>query len=76
MGDDRGSILTLVGDSMDNSSTFLEPKPHIVNCTSHPIRATLNLHLLNSYQISTWEKCLLPFISFTFSLVCKGSGSV
>ncbi|MBA0754406.1 hypothetical protein Gogos_020124 [Gossypium gossypioides] len=31
---------------MDNSSTFLEPKPHIVNHTSHPIRAISNLRPL------------------------------
>ncbi|MBA0770398.1 hypothetical protein Gotri_019043 [Gossypium trilobum] len=64
MADDRGSVLTLVGDFMDNSNTFLELKPHIVNRTSHPIRAMPDLHLLNSYQISTWEKRLLPFITF------------
>ncbi|MBA0787216.1 hypothetical protein Gotri_026166 [Gossypium trilobum] len=49
---------------MDNSSTLLEPKPHIVNRTSHPIRAMSNLRPLNSHQISTWEKRLLPFITF------------
>ncbi|MBA0787212.1 hypothetical protein Gotri_026166 [Gossypium trilobum] len=64
MGDDQGSVLALVGDSMDNSSTLLEPKPHIVNRTSHPIRAMSNLRPLNSHQISTWEKRLLPFITF------------
>ncbi|PPD86122.1 hypothetical protein GOBAR_DD16954 [Gossypium barbadense] len=52
-GDNRGSILTLVGDSMDNSSTFLEPKPHIVNRTSHPIRAMPNLCPFDSYQNKT-----------------------
>ncbi|MBA0755899.1 hypothetical protein Gogos_020513 [Gossypium gossypioides] len=31
---------------MDNLSTFLEPKPHIVNRTSHPIRAMPNLRPL------------------------------
>ncbi|MBA0755928.1 hypothetical protein Gogos_020386 [Gossypium gossypioides] len=49
---------------MDNSSTFLEPKLHIVNRTSHLIRALPNLRSLNSHQISTWEKCLLLFIIF------------
>ncbi|MBA0606909.1 hypothetical protein Godav_019307 [Gossypium davidsonii] len=64
MGDDQGSVLALVGDSMDNSSTLLKLKPHIVNRTSHPIRAMSNLRPLNSHQISIWEKCLLPFITF------------
>ncbi|MFQ6625906.1 hypothetical protein Gotur_006397 [Gossypium turneri] len=49
---------------MDNSSTFLEQKPHIMNRTSHPTRAMPNLYPLNGHQISTWEKCLLPFITF------------
>ncbi|MBA0755308.1 hypothetical protein Gogos_020195, partial [Gossypium gossypioides] len=40
------SVLALVGDSMDNSSTFLELKPHIVKRMSHPIRAMPNLHPL------------------------------
>ncbi|MBA0753862.1 hypothetical protein Gogos_021206 [Gossypium gossypioides] len=49
---------------MDNSSTFLESKPHIVNRTSHSIRTMLNLHPLNSHKISIWEKQLLLFIIF------------
>ncbi|MBA0752078.1 hypothetical protein Gogos_000947 [Gossypium gossypioides] len=49
---------------MDNSSTFLKSKPHIVNRSSHLIRAMSNLRPLNSHQISTWEKRLLLFITF------------
>ncbi|MBA0759826.1 hypothetical protein Gotri_022650 [Gossypium trilobum] len=49
---------------MENSSTFLESKPHIVNRMSHPIRAIPNFCPLNNHQISTWEECLLPFITF------------
>ena len=62
MGHDRGSVLILVDDSADDSSTHLEPKPHIVNHTSYPIRAMPNLCPLIVIKISTRGKCLLPFI--------------
>ncbi len=64
MSDDRGSVLTLIGDSMDNSSSFLEPKPHIVNRTSHPIRAMPNLCPFDSYQNKYTGETPLTFYFF------------
>ncbi|MFQ6662528.1 hypothetical protein Gotur_030346 [Gossypium turneri] len=59
MGDDRCSILALVGDSMDNSSTFLEPKPHIVNIQNHPdVLKRVDLFALAIYGLIVFPKVL------------------
>ncbi|MBA0708913.1 hypothetical protein Golax_023993, partial [Gossypium laxum] len=65
-GDDRGSILALVGDSMDNSSTFLELKPHIMNRTSHPIRAMPNLRpdIAQLIAINVDEQLIQALVQF------------
>ncbi|MFQ6660657.1 hypothetical protein Gotur_029085 [Gossypium turneri] len=59
MGDDRGSVLTLVGDSMDNSSTFLEPELHIVNLQNHPdVLKRVDLFALAVYGLIVFPKVL------------------
>ncbi|KAG8490333.1 hypothetical protein CXB51_016039 [Gossypium anomalum] len=64
MGHDRGSVLILVDDSTDDSSTHLEPKPHIVNHTSHPTRAMPNLRLFSSHQNKFTGETPLTFCIF------------
>ncbi|KAG8480752.1 hypothetical protein CXB51_025124 [Gossypium anomalum] len=65
MGHDRGSVLILVDDSTDNSSTHLEPKLHIVNRTSPLTKAMPNLRSFSSYQNKYTGETPLTFCTFT-----------
>ncbi|MBA0706125.1 hypothetical protein Golax_018256 [Gossypium laxum] len=51
---------------MDNSSAFLEPKPHIVNRTSHPIRAILNFRsdIAHLISINVDEQLIQAMVRF------------
>ena len=64
MGYDRGSVLILADDSTGNSSTYLEPKPHIMNHTNHLTRAMPNLRSFSSHRNKYTGKAYLTFYFF------------
>ncbi|KAG8496456.1 hypothetical protein CXB51_009049 [Gossypium anomalum] len=71
MGYDRGFVLVLVDDSTNNSSTHIEPKPHIVNRTSPLTRAMPNLHSFSSHQNKNTGETPLTFCTFTLHHIRK-----
>ncbi|KAG8501927.1 hypothetical protein CXB51_004587 [Gossypium anomalum] len=72
MGYDRGFVLVLVDDSTSSSSTHLESKPHIVNCTSPLTRAMPNLRSFSSHRNKYTGETPLTFCTFT--LYARGLG--
>ncbi|KAG8496185.1 hypothetical protein CXB51_009021 [Gossypium anomalum] len=74
MGYDRGSVLVLADDSTNDSSTYLEPKPHVTNHTSYPIRAMPNLCPLIVTKIIAKERVSDGGVNYTNNREeCRGS---